>query len=90
MSFMFGPVTTTEAHLAFAGARVHSNNAAEMSAIVEALSFLGAPWPGCPRRALLRFLWFQACCWCLPGHTSCSHARTAGSLLPTVIAESPA
>ena len=33
---MFGPVVTTEAHLAFAGARVHSNNSAEMSAIVEA------------------------------------------------------
>ena len=38
---MFGPVITTEAHLAFAGASVHSNNTAEMSAIVEALSFLG-------------------------------------------------
>ena len=38
---MFGPVVTTEAHLAFAGARVHSNNTAETSAIVEALSFLG-------------------------------------------------
>ena len=38
---MFGPVVTTEAHLAFAGARVHSSNTAEMSAIVKALSFLG-------------------------------------------------
>ena len=38
---MFGPVITTEAHLAFAGARVRSNNTAEMSASVEALSFLG-------------------------------------------------
>ena len=38
---MFGPVITTEAHHAFAGARVHSNNTAEMSASVEALSFLG-------------------------------------------------
>ena len=25
---MFGPVITTEAHLAFSGARIHSNNAA--------------------------------------------------------------
>ena len=33
---MFGPVVTTEAHLAYAGARTHSNNTAEMSAIVEA------------------------------------------------------
>ena len=35
---MFGPVITTEAHLAFAGARVHSNNTTEMSAMVEAFS----------------------------------------------------
>ena len=42
---MFGPVITTEAHLAFAGSRVHSNNAAEMSATVEALSFLGHHGP---------------------------------------------
>ena len=32
---MFGPVITTEAHLAFAGAT------AEMSAMIEALSFFG-------------------------------------------------
>ena len=42
---MFGPVITTEAHLAFAGARVHSNNTAQMSAMVEALSFLGPHGP---------------------------------------------
>ena len=38
---MFGPVITTEAHLAFSGARAHSNNIAEMTAMIEALSFLG-------------------------------------------------
>ena len=42
---MFGPVVTTEAHLALAGARVHSNNTAEMSSTVEALSFLGPHGP---------------------------------------------
>ena len=42
---MFGPVITTEAHLAFAGARIHSNNTAEMSAMIEALSFLGPHGP---------------------------------------------
>ena len=42
---MFGPVVTTEAHLAYAGARVHANSTAEMSAIVEALSFLGLRGP---------------------------------------------
>ena len=41
---MFGPVFTTEAHLAFAGARFHSNSTAEISA-VEALSFLGPHGP---------------------------------------------
>ena len=37
---MFGPVVTTEAHPAFSGARTHSNNTAEMTAMIEALSFL--------------------------------------------------
>ena len=41
---MFGPVFTTEAHLAFAEARFHSNGTAEISA-VEALSFLGPYGP---------------------------------------------
>ena len=40
LDIMFGPVVTTEAHLAFAGASVHCNNTAEMTALVEALSFL--------------------------------------------------
>ena len=38
---MFGLVITTEARLTFASARTHSNNTAEMSAMIEALSFLG-------------------------------------------------
>ena len=38
---LFGPVITAEAHLAFSGARTHSNNTAEMTAMIEALSFLG-------------------------------------------------
>ena len=42
---MFRPVVTTEAHLAYAGARTHSNNNAEMSAMVEALSILGPHGP---------------------------------------------
>ena len=41
IAIMFGPVVTTEAHFAFSGARAHSNNTAEMTAMVEALSFLG-------------------------------------------------
>ena len=42
---MFGPVITTEAHLALSGARTHSNNTAEMTAMIEALSFLGPHGP---------------------------------------------
>ena len=42
---MFGPVVTTEAHLAFSGARAHSNNTAEMTGMIEALSFLGPRGP---------------------------------------------
>ena len=42
---MFGPVVTTEAHLAFSDARTHSNNTAEMTAMIEALSFLGPHGP---------------------------------------------
>ena len=43
---MFGLVVTTEAHLAYAGDRIHSNNTTEISSIVEALSFLVLH--GCP------------------------------------------
>ena len=42
---MFGPVVTTEARIAFAGARVHPNSTTERSAIVEAPSFLGPHGP---------------------------------------------
>ena len=45
IDIMFGPVITTEAHPAFSGARTHSNNTAEMSAIIEALFFLGPRGP---------------------------------------------
>ena len=42
---MFGLVVTTEAHLAFSGAGTHSNNTAEVTAMIEALSFLGPHGP---------------------------------------------
>ena len=35
----------TEARLAFSGARTHSNNTAEMTVMIEALSFLGPRGP---------------------------------------------
>ena len=45
---MFGLVITTEAHLAFSGARTHSNNTAEMTAMIEALALLGPRGPVTP------------------------------------------
>ena len=42
---MFGLVVTTEVHLAFSGARTHSNNTAKMTATIEAFSFLGPRGP---------------------------------------------
>ena len=42
---MFGLVITTEAHSAFSGARTHCNNTAEMTTLIEALSFLGPRAP---------------------------------------------
>ena len=45
---MFGPVITTEAHLAFSGAKTHPNNTAELTAMIEALSFLGPRGPVTP------------------------------------------
>ena len=38
-------VLSSEAHLAFSGARTHSNNTAEMTAMIEALSFLDPHGP---------------------------------------------
>ena len=45
LHIVFGPVITTEAHLAYAGARLHPSNTAEPSSIIEALSFLGPSGP---------------------------------------------
>ena len=42
---MFCPFITTEAHFAFSGARIHSNNTVDMTAMIEALSFLGPRSP---------------------------------------------
>ena len=42
---LFGPVITHEAHLACSGARTHSHNTIEMTAMIDALSFLGSRGP---------------------------------------------
>ena len=38
---MYGLFVTTEAHLLFSDVRAHSNNTAELTAMIEALSYLG-------------------------------------------------
>ena len=45
---MFGPVVTTEAHMAFSGARTHSNNTCEITAMIVAFSFFGSRSPVTP------------------------------------------
>ena len=44
---MFGLVITTEARLAFSGARTRSNNTAD-DGYDRSIVFARAPWPGCP------------------------------------------
>ena len=48
IDIMCGPVVTTEAHLAFSGARTRSNNTAEMTAMIKAFVFSQASWSSCP------------------------------------------
>ena len=45
---MFGPVVTTEAHLAFSGARTHSNNHRRNDCYGRGVVFSQAPWSSCP------------------------------------------
>ena len=73
IDIMFGPVISTEAHLAFSGAKTHTPiRPMRCQFWIEAsLSFLGPPWSGCPRCALVYFLWLQECCWCLFGYREC-------------------
>ena len=84
---MFGPVIATEAHLAFAGARIHSNNTAEMSATIEGPLFSWAPWPVARGCEFVYFFIPSTLLVVLLGHDSGSHACTAGTHKPTVIAE---
>ena len=45
IDIIFGPVVTSETHLAFSGARTHSKNTADMTAMIAALSFFGPDGP---------------------------------------------
>ena len=80
---LFGPVIINEANLALSGARIHSNNTAEMTAMFKALSFLGS-------RGLVthdeqsRIFLFYACCWHLSGHDPGPNTRAAGASMSTI------
>ena len=88
IDIMFGPVITTEAHLAFSGARTRSNNTAEMTAMIEALSFLG------PHGPVTRD---DQSCFCfdskhaagvLSGHDPSPHTCAAGASMSTIYDQS--
>ena len=65
---MFGPVVTTEAHLAYAGSRTH--NTAELSSIVARFTFM-------------HFLRFQVRCQYLLGHNPITDKRPPRSRMST-------
>ena len=63
---MFGPFVNTEAHAAFSGARAHSNNTAETTAMIEALSFLCPHGPVArDEQSCIYYDSLHAACFCL-------------------------
>ena len=60
----------------YAGARLHINNTAELSSIIEALSFLGTSGP--VARGSHAFLRLKTRCQCVHGNDSITHERTFG------------
>ena len=86
---MFGPVVTTEAHLAFSGARTHSNNTAEMTAMIEALSFPQSRGPGA-RDMDSCFYYDSKHAAGVPGHDPSPHSCSAGACMSAVDVMRPA
>ena len=78
IDMMFGPVITTETHIAFSGARAHSNNTAEMTAVIEALSFLG------PRGRLLAKQILGVCLGTVQARTHVQLALACQQSMPSV------
>ena len=77
--FMFGPVKTTETHLAYGGTRLHINNTAELSSTIEALSFLGPSGPVARGSQACIFFDSKTRCQRLYGNDSVTHERTFGN-----------
>ena len=85
---MFGPVITAEAHLAFSDARTHSNNTAEITAMVEALSLLGPRGPVAVMRLCVFIMtpnMLLVCVWA----GSSPHTCAAGASMSTIYDQCP-
>ena len=85
---MFGPVITAEAHLAFSDARTHSNNTAEITAMVEALSVLGPRGPVAVMRVRVFIMtpnMLLVCVWA----GSSPHTCAAGASMSTIYDQCP-
>ena len=83
IDIMFGLVITTEAHLALSGARTHSSDTAEMTDMIEALSFLGHRGP------VARDTKSCIHCWCVQGHDTGPHTRSVCTCESTGDAKRP-
>ena len=81
---MFGPDITTEAHLDFSGARIHSKNTVEMTAMIEALSFLGPRCPVTHDEQSCIYCDSMHAAWYLFGHCSSSYSCAACTCMSTI------
>ena len=77
IDFVFRPVITTEALFPFSQAKTHSNNSAEMTAMMEALLFLGPRGPVARYANSCIYCHSKQCCWFVLGHDSSRHACSA-------------
>ena len=68
----------TEAHLEHAGARLHTDNTADLSSIIEALSFLGPAGPVARGSQACIFYESKTCGQHLYGNDPVTHERTFG------------
>ena len=89
VDIMFGPIITAEAHLAFSGAGTHFNSAAETTATMEALSFLGPRGPAARDRIRVFVVTPNMLLVCVFGHGPSPHTCPGGTCVPTVDAKCP-
>ena len=83
---MSGPVVTTEDHPAFSGARTHSNNTTEMTAMSEALSFLVPHGPVArDEQSCICYVSLHDAGVCLGMIQACTHVQLALSCQRSII-----